>query len=146
KYFNGDGGDPDGENADFETGGCGVPNGIGGWNRLLDITGRLTDTILPVYEFNSCNSVATATSDAFEFSFDVYPNPFSNTTIVEMQRETQHAYDLRVISVTGQVVMQREGLRSNTLEISRDGLQSGLYFLEIEDSKGRKATRKVIVQ
>ena len=81
KYYNGDGGDPDGEDADFETAGCGVSNGIGGWNRLLDITGQLTDTILPVYDYNTCN-ISVNIEDAVNNPafFEVFPESHAPKT------------------------------------------------------------------
>lgn len=146
KYYNGPGGDPDGETADFLTLGCGVSNGLGGFNRLLNIVGRTTDTILPVWEYNSCNTVATGVAEQEGTTFNVYPNPFSSTTVIELNRWERTAYDLRVVSVTGQVMMERNGLRSSRIEISREGLESGLYFVELKDAKGRRTTQKIVVQ
>jgi hypothetical protein len=146
KYYNGDGGDPEGENFDFLTGGCGVSNGVGGFNRLLDLTGRLSDTTLTVWYYNTCNAVLAAAADQAGTSFSVYPNPFSNTTVIELQRWERTAYDLRVISLTGQVMMERNALRTDRVEISREGLNSGLYFVELRDAKGRSTTQKIVVQ
>ena len=60
--------------------------------------------------------------------------------------EDRKAYDLRIVNITGQVVFERHGLRSDRVEINRNGLESGMYFIEIENEKGAKATRKVVVQ
>jgi hypothetical protein len=147
KYYNGDGGDPDGESANFLDLGCGVSNGIGGWNRLLNITGRLTDTILPIYDYNTCLTPATARDDAASFTnVNVYPNPFSSTAVIELQRNDRSAYSMRLVSLTGQVLVAREGLRNDRIELDRQGIQSGLYFIELRDAKGRQVTKKVIIQ
>jgi hypothetical protein len=146
KYYNGNGGDPDGETHNFLADGCGVSNGVGGYNRVLDISGRLNDTILPVWYYNSCNIVATSIEDEAGTVFSVYPNPVTNTAVIELARAERSAYRLRIVSITGQVVMQQEGLRTNRLEISRDGMNAGLYFVEIKDAKGRTTTRKIVVQ
>lgn len=147
KYYNGDGGDPDGESANFLDLGCGVSNGIGGWNRLLNITGRLTDTILPIYDYNTCLTPATARDDAASFTnVNVYPNPFSSTAVIELQRNDRSAYSMRLVSITGQVLVAREGLRNDRIELDRQGIQSGLYFIELRDAKGRQVTKKVIIQ
>jgi hypothetical protein len=146
KYYNGDGGDSEGETYDFLAGGCGVSNGVGGYNRLLDLTGRLTDTTLTVWYFNTCNEVLAAVDDQAGTSFSVYPNPFSSTTVIELQRWERTAYDLRVVSLTGQVVMERKALRTDRVEISREGLNAGLYFVELRDAKGRSTTQKIVIQ
>ena len=146
KYYNGDGGDPEGENFDFLTGGCGVSNGVGGYNRLLDLTGRLSDTTLTIWYYNTCNEALASVGDQAGTQFSVYPNPFSSTTVIELQRWERTAYDLRVVSITGQVMQERKGLRTDRVEISREGLNSGLYFVELRDAKGRSTTQKIVVQ
>jgi Secretion system C-terminal sorting domain len=146
KYYNGNTGDPVGESADFLALGCGASNGIGGFNRVLNIAGRLTDTILPIWDFNTCTQQVTGVADEATTSFNVYPNPFSTSTVIELNRWERTAYDLRVISVTGQVMIDRKGLRTSRTEITREGLQSGMYFVELRDSKGRATTQKIIVQ
>ena len=146
KYYNGDGGDPDGETHNFELDGCGASNGVGGWNRILDITGQLTDTILPIWEYNSCTVTPTAIENGLGYAFEVYPNPFGNAAVIRLDRDDNSAYTLRIVNITGQVVMQKENLMENRVEIARGGLNAGLYFVEIQDAEGRTATKKVIVQ
>jgi hypothetical protein len=149
KFYNGDGGDPDGENADFVVGGCGASNGIGGSNRILNIVGQLTDTILPIYYYNTCSlSTATGVKGGSDLIANVVvsPNPFGQSAVVEIQRNDRSAYSLRLVSVTGQVVLERQGLRTDRVELSRDGLNSGLYFLELQDAKGSRVTKKVVIQ
>ncbi len=146
KYYNGDGGDPDGETHNFEMDGCGATNGVGGWNRILDINGQLTDTILPIWEYNSCLVTPTAVETGLGYAFEVYPNPFGNSAIVRLARQDNSAYTLRIVSITGQVVLEKQDLTDNRIEISREGLNAGLYFVEIQDFEGRTATKKVIVQ
>jgi hypothetical protein len=146
KYFNGPGGDDDGETFDFETGGCGAPSGVGGWNRVLNINGRLTDTILPIYVYNTCNTTLAAVGNEFTYDFNVYPNPFTNNTTVDIVRADRKSYNLRIVNITGQVVFEQKNLRTNRVEISRNGLESGMYFIQLENESGAKATRKVVVQ
>jgi hypothetical protein len=147
KFYNGPGGDPDGETFDFLAGGCGVSNGVGGFNRELQLTGRLTDTILPVFIYNTCNTPSVSNQEKEEATlFSVYPNPFHTSTIVELQRYDRKAFDIRMVNVTGQVVMERKGIRSSQVEITREGLNSGLYFLELRDSQGRQTTHKVVIE
>lgn len=146
KYYNGPDGDDDGETHNFEADSCGAPSGVGGWNRVLDITGRLTDTILPIYVYNSCNTTLAAAEDEFTYDFNVYPNPFTNTTTLDIVRSDRKAYNLRIVSITGQVVFEQKNLRTNRVEIDRNGMESGMYFIQLENESGLKATRKVVVQ
>ena len=65
--------------------GCGVDNGIGGTNRLLDITGLEMDTILPPYIYNACEVRITDAIDEIDLDaayFMARPNPFNNMTTI----------------------------------------------------------------
>lgn len=76
KFFNGDpypngvGTEVGGETADFAAGGCGVENGVGGFNRTHDRSG--SDETLDVVCFNSCAACSTAPEGtAVTFSVDM---------------------------------------------------------------------------
>ena len=146
KYYNGDGGDPEGENFDFLTGGCGVSNGVGGYNRLLDLTGRLSDTTLTIWYYNTCNEALASVGGRAGTQCSGYPDPGSATAVIELQRWERTAYGRRGGSITGQVMQERKGLRTDRVEISREGLNAGLYFVELRDAKGRSTTQKIVVQ
>ena len=146
KFYNGDGGDPDGESADFVTLGCGVDNGVGGFNRLLDITGLLQDTILCAYEYNTCICTPTSIDAAFEGAVKVYPNPFSQSTTLEFVNRNFDSVDLRIVNITGQTVRMINDVRSDRIEIPRGDLTTGLYFIDMVNEKGQRLTHKIVVE
>lgn len=145
KFFNGDCGDPCGETADFEMMGCGVPSGVGGWNRLLDIVGLMNDTILPPFLFNSCDA-PTGIEETNPLYFNLYPNPMNDQAVVEFSNETGAAFTLTVTSITGQTLNRVEGIRSNRVTIERDRMAPGLYFVTLSDDQGMKFTRKIVIE
>lgn len=142
KFYNGDGGDPDGENANFLLLGCGVDNGVGGFNRLLDIKNQLTDTILPAYVYNTCNITPVSTTEPVADFMEVYPNPFSQSTMVRFGNGT---HSLQLISVTGQIVRAMENIRNNQVEVKRGDLPAGIYFIKVRNEAGRELTKKVMI-
>lgn len=147
KYYNGPNGDPDGETANFEMLGCGVSNGVGGYNRLLDISGRLTDTILPIYDFNDCaSSVAIDDEIANEAFFNLFPNPMSQEATVLFSNQGGQAYQMLITSVTGQVMRKVDGIRGHKVVIRKEDLSSGLYFVTLQSENGARFTRKVIIE
>mgnify|MGYP006256190219 CR=1 FL=1 len=105
KYFNGDGGDPDGESSNFVTLGCGVDNGIGGTNRLLDITGLEMDTILPPYIYNACEVRITDAIDEIDLDaayFIARPNPFNNMTTIAFNNRKGESFSFVLTNIAGQ--------------------------------------------
>lgn len=148
KYFNGGSMDPDdGEFSSGNPGMCAVDNGLGGFNRLLDIVGLTNDTILPVYEFNTCNTVATDLVDYVDNQYGVivFPNPMSQTATVQLVDYDLKPFDLNVVNMMGQTVISQKDIRNEKVEFSREGLNSGIYFLEIRKD-GQKITRKIIIE
>jgi len=146
KFFNGGSMDPnDGEFDAGNPGSCAVDNGLGGFNRLLDIVGLTNDTILPIYEYNTCNTVAASLEDGINHNVLVFPNPMSETAIVQLENYDNMPYEVNVINVVGQTVYNQKEILNDRIEISREGLNAGVYFLEIRKD-GKRTTRKVIVE
>ncbi|MCB9235688.1 MAG: T9SS type A sorting domain-containing protein [Bacteroidia bacterium] len=147
KYYNGSNGDPDGETADFEALGCGASNGIGGYNRVLDITGRLTDTILPIYDYNGCTSSVSVEDELDNPAyFDVFPNPFSSTARVEFANGTRQPFTLTLSTITGQVVRTEGNIRNEYATIHKNGLTPGLYFVTLQSANGARFSKKVVIE
>lgn len=145
KYYNGPNGDPDGETADFATLGCGVANGVGGWNRVLDIVGQLTDTVLPVWEYNTCNTVATSLNDWAEMDIEVFPNPMQDETTLRFNNISTQDLNISLMNISGQQLRSWSDLNTSELRISRGNLPAGLYFIRVQDGKGNQITKKVMM-
>jgi hypothetical protein len=81
-------------------------------------------------------------------SLDIYPNPASDRLNVMFASDTDETVDIRLVSLTGKVVME-EVIESNTgnyhsvMDVSE--LPGGMYFLELESSSS-KLVRKVAIR
>ena len=73
-YPNGQGTEVGGETADFAAGGCGVDNGVGGFNRTHDRSGA--DEVLDIVCFNSCAACGDAPLEGTEVTFSVDMNNY----------------------------------------------------------------------
>lgn len=130
---------------------CGSPNGTGGWNRTLDLIGRVGDTILPAFLWNDCNfsdnGRPVALFDTKEnIQFSVYPNPFTEFTQVLISDEMGYEFNLRMTDLNGREVLSYENLENmDVVQISSEGLQPGLYLITLEDSNGRRSVKKVAI-
>jgi hypothetical protein len=79
-----------------------------------------------------------------EVQIKVSPNPFTFSTLLTTNREFENA-DVKLYNMFGEQVRQFK-LTSNSLVIDRNNLVSGIYFLEIDGTRGNKITRKLLIE
>jgi hypothetical protein len=117
---------------------CVEPNGIGGFNRVLVRQDANPTTLY--YKFNSCQEIL-GLSDLVSEKTLIFPNPADQTTLVQFSN-TNETYTVSVFNILGKRVRQSNNLRSS-FAIQREGLSSGIYFVQITDSKGQTSTQKL---
>ncbi|MEM6631839.1 MAG: T9SS type A sorting domain-containing protein [Bacteroidota bacterium] len=98
-------------------------------------------------EVPSCASlVATSVKDeVLTQSLRVYPNPAQNNFRVEFDNLEGKAYDLMLVDLTGKAVQTVQAVRGNYVEMKREGLADGIYFLRLIDEKGKYATTTLLL-
>lgn len=146
KYFNGRGGDPDGEKGDFKTTGCGSDNGLGGYNRNLNLTGVTKDTVLVIYKYDSCSVFTPSNSvkKANAVVKGIYPNPASTQATI-MFTEVGQAHNVVVMDVAGKMVAEynfEKGISSGV--ISKPA--SGTYLVRVSTAGGQSAVSRIIFE
>ena len=73
----------------------------------------------------------------------IMPNPYYNTAVVSFNNSNLPV-EIRLYNIVG-VVQQTYKTTSNSIEINREGLVNGIYFLELENDK-KTTMIKVIIQ
>lgn len=143
KYVNGDVTVAENEeSADFATLGCGIPNGIGGWNRIHTRSGE--DEVLPVVPFNSCGPLST--NDIELGRVAIYPNPSDGVSFIEVENPNNHTLRMNIVDITGKTVTENMVINTNRYEINTTNLNSGLYFLNIVNERSETAVYKLMVK
>ena len=147
KFINGDDGTTE-ETADFEGMGCGVPNGLGGSNRLLDLRGQLSDTILPPYIYNSCILRLSNIEDDLSAlgPIKIFPNPAEDVLTISFSNEERKSYSIEILNVNGQLVKQMKDVVEDEMTFSLSDLSTGLYFVSIRNSDGERYSEKLLVK
>ena len=79
--------------------------------------------------------------NALEGKFVISPNPASGRFIIDFNRIWDRL-TIRLFSVQGQLIESFQVQNSDHLNVNID-LSNGLYFIEIEDSQGRKRILKL---
>lgn len=95
--------------------------------------------------FDNCliNTVGL-NENSTQISHSVYPNPFTQTTVLNFNYSSSQTYRLQIINSTGQVVMKINQINSGKIEISGNELNSGIYFYLLTNDKNEIVSGKLI--
>ena len=130
------------ESADFSSiGGCGMDNPGFSDNRFMQRTSN--DAMVICFSFNSCDQCMGLSVEELESlnSVKVYPNPVVGD--INIVFENHGEYNIRLLDVTGKVILSTEVNAAQTA-ISSENLLSGVYFIQITDSDNNTVTRKIV--
>lgn len=65
----------------------------------------------------------------------IYPNPFSNNTIIEFDNPNHEKYDLIIRDLAGKVVETMYCITNERIEITADKFSEGCYIIELRGGK-----------
>lgn len=131
------------ESGDFAAGGCGVDNGIGGFNRTHTRSG--VEEVLEAFVFNSCSTVLSV-EEAELGRVAIYPNPSNGVSFIEIENPNNHTLRMHIVDITGKVVSENAVINTTRHEIKTNGLNAGLYFLNIVNELNERAVYKLMVK
>jgi hypothetical protein len=109
------------------------------------------DYNLPVITNTTVNTIVDVTTDIVTSSTNnavkVYPNPFSESaTFVIQSEKNNETYSFQMVDVLGKTVCAKNNISEKQFTISKNGLQSGMYFYNITNSEGVVGKGKVIIK
>ena len=122
-----------------------APCANGGGNRTHPL---IKDTILPIVCYSACVSCALAGihENAEEISgVKMYPNPATELSVIEFSNK-EVDYKLNLCDVSGRVLKTYLSNNGEEITIRKNELSSGLYFVNITDSKNAKRSAKLIIE
>jgi hypothetical protein len=110
------------------------------WAKVTDENGcknsdTVNVTINPIENINDAYSAP---------SIKLYPVPFREKIIITLP-ETEQAYTIKVIDITGSVIRIINPISNIPVELHRGNLSPGVYLLELTTDKGIRM-RKVVVE
>lgn len=147
KYINdNDWGNNEGVDGTQLTSDCSTDDGAGNINRDLEVT---SDTLLPVYFYDSCEINETATSlrdKMISLGFRVAPNPMGASAVIRFDNPTGQSFDVKVMGLDGRVVREYNDVRGEELTIERGQMPAGLYFVNFVNEAGKRASTSLMVK
>ncbi|MBL7815513.1 MAG: T9SS type A sorting domain-containing protein [Saprospiraceae bacterium] len=76
----------------------------------------------------------------------VAPNPFKERTYIMLDGGQGKSFNVSLMDNVGRTVRTYNNVVTETLEIERGNLSTGIYFAVIRDQEGRSLTEKLVVQ
>ena len=76
----------------------------------------------------------------------VYPNPFTQNAMIEVEGKEYKELQLSIYDVSGRVVLEKQAYSNNKIELSRGNLQPGVYFYQLLGDAALINTGKIVVQ
>jgi len=110
---------------------------------------EIKNTAFIYFDFNSAiitnttthlttSSLATSiTTHQPQLYLNIYPNPTKDFWQIEIKHPNAQSYQLQLLDVTGKKLQSYQHLQNGTTRIERKGLQSGIYFLQLQDEVGK---------
>ncbi len=116
----------------------------------LDSTINITRNFLEHFTCNTamnCNYGAPLGINelASNVDFNVFPNPASNTAVIDLAAFSGHSISLEMYDCMGRNVKSIVNSRTDSYIINRDNLPNGLYFINII-SEGKVFSKKLILE
>ncbi|CAN5309778.1 hypothetical protein BH10BAC1_BH10BAC1_01610 [soil metagenome] len=79
-------------------------------------------------------------------SVSISPNPFNDVTVFEIKSNKSDIYSFELTDVLGKKVKSINGITTKQFEISRNGLENGIYFYKIYSSESIIGVGKVVIE
>lgn len=117
---------------------CLEPSGTGDMNRFLVRTNG--NAIVNSAPWQDCASISVIENKVA--SLNVYPNPFSGSTTIELPEGT---YDVKVYNLTGALVSAMNQVEGK-VEWNAAQLNAGVYIVNVSNQEGFIATQKVVLK
>lgn len=106
------------------------------------------DTNAVIYaDIISKGNISIVNNNYSESKLFVYPNPFSETTTLEITNWKNQYYELTIYDLFGRKVKKYE-IKNQKTEISREDFPNGMYFFQVKDSIQNQniSSGKLIIQ
>jgi uncharacterized repeat protein (TIGR01451 family) len=129
-------------------------NGVSGQQFDPNLTQAGPNTVYYSYTLNGCTSTDSALitienclaiAELENSDISIYPNPFSDFTTLQFEKEPNGNYNLSIYNVLGEIVSVKKAFSGNTQIIERGEISTGVYLLVIIDQETGKTSQKRVV-
>ncbi len=80
------------------------------------------------------------------YDISLYPNPFSNSIIIEFENNKKEKHTFTLYNATGQLVRKIDNITTGKIIIDRKNLKNGLYFFQLRNDNEIVGYGKLIIE
>lgn len=95
-------------------------------------------------DYSKCLTTGLNENNFQNISFYLFPNPFSTQTVIQSELVLNNA-KITIFNSLGQPVSELKNISGQTINLCRDNLPSGCYYLWITQDNKRLASTKIIL-
>ncbi len=107
-----------------------------------------TGFIVGVYTFyrTTIGGITGVNNYEAKRGLSLYPNPLIQSATISFDYKQNEKYLLRIYNMAGQKVMEKTDISSGQIRIDRKDMTNGLYFFQLQNSKGIIGGGKFIIE
>ncbi|MEL6987275.1 MAG: T9SS type A sorting domain-containing protein, partial [Bacteroidota bacterium] len=92
-----------------------------------------------------CNTISSNKNEIVELDIDVFPNPVKDVIQIRINEAMDEDFSILLVDVMGRTVVQYDANKfEQDITLANQGWPSGMYFLNIQNSKGRSTTSLIV--
>lgn len=131
-------------------GGCAKDDGSGNINRIITVPAGTDVYRNPVFKYNICDTIKNTLLNNQDLRSTtttlLAPNPMSNVSYLTFDNPRAEAFQVNLSNLVGQVVRSYSTVRGGVVEIQRNQLSTGIYFVRLTDESGKSLTEKLVIE
>jgi hypothetical protein len=94
----------------------------------------------------NCTTVGIANTNSVNVNMELFPNPANTSVTVRLNDQSIAIKNVTLYNISGQVVRAHNFADANTVQIDRNNLGAGFYFVNVKLSNGESINRKVLFE
>ena len=91
------------------------------------------------------NCFVTSINTNKRITYSLYPNPCVSKSLLTFDNSKGNSHVLRIYNSSGKMMKEITGINSNSIEINRSGLTSGIYMFSISNGTENLTSGKLTV-
>jgi hypothetical protein len=115
-----------------------------GYDIYNDTMPYVNNVYIPLITLNTIPTGIMQVNEANNFS--VYPNPFSQQTILKFNNPGKIKFSFYIYDAHGALVQKAKNIFSDNIFITRKNLGSGLYFFQLVNEKGEINSGRIAIE
>jgi hypothetical protein len=116
------------------------------WARLTATNGYgCTGTVAKKVKVNQVTAINQNAVSYSSLSVNVFPNPFSQSTVFKVNNNSNSSYQLKILNSLGEEISSYS-FSGKEFTLNASGFSSGLYMYVLRDGEGKMKSGKLVVE